>query len=57
MEREKSENEIEITAEMIDAGVDVAWRSPLTEPDEASVRQMVIDIFRTMLRVSPAPRL
>jgi hypothetical protein len=47
------ETEIEITPEMIEVGTDIAWRAPLMEPDDKGIRQMVIDIFRTMLRVSP----
>jgi hypothetical protein len=46
--------DVEVTPEMIKAGTDVAWRSPLMEPDETSVRQMVADIFRAMLQASPA---
>ena len=49
-----ADERIEITLEMAEAGADVAWRSPLMEPDEASVRQMVADIFRAMLQASPA---
>jgi hypothetical protein len=49
----KMDDGVEITPKMAEAGADVAWRSPLMEPDEAGVRQMVADIFRAMLQASP----
>jgi hypothetical protein len=45
--------DIEITPAMIEAGMDIAWRAPLTEPDENSIRRMVSDIFSAMLRARP----
>jgi hypothetical protein len=49
--------EVEITPEMIDAGTEIAWRTPIMEPDEALIRQMVRDIFSAMSLKLPARRL
>ena len=43
-----SKDEIEITPEMIEAGIAVAWAAPLMEPDDDSIRKMVEEIFRSM---------
>lgn len=50
---ELSREEIEITPEMIEAGTEVVWRAPIMDADDAAMRQMVADVFRAMLRVSP----
>jgi hypothetical protein len=41
---------IEITPEMAEAGLDVAWRSPLMEATEGDLRLMVSQIFVAMMR-------
>ena len=45
--------EIEMTPDMIEAGAEVAWRAPIMEPDEPSMRKMVTDVF---LAVYQLPR-
>lgn len=52
MKGEKSK--IEVTPEMIEAGAEIAWRAPIMDPDDAVIRQMVIDVFLAMLRARPA---
>jgi hypothetical protein len=47
---------VEITPEMNEAGVEVVWRTPVMEPEEAVIRRMVNEIFSAMLRASPVHR-
>jgi hypothetical protein len=50
------DKDIVITPAMIEAGAEVAWRTPIMEPDETVIRRMVRDIFRVMLQVSRVHR-
>jgi hypothetical protein len=53
---ELSTEKIEITPEMIEARTEVVWRTPIMDPDDAAMRQMVADVFRAMLRVKAPAR-
>lgn len=43
---------IEITLEMIEAAMDVVWRTDIMTPREDELRAMVREIFLTMLETS-----
>jgi hypothetical protein len=46
------QGEAEVTPEMIEAGMEVVWRTDITDPRETELHRMVSDIFRRMLTVS-----
>jgi hypothetical protein len=48
--------EIEITPEMIDAGVNCLWRSPIDEPSEDDLRVTAIKVFTAMFAARRLPR-
>jgi hypothetical protein len=45
------EQEIEITPEMIDAGLSVLYRFPITEPVESEMREAVAAVYRAMSNI------
>lgn len=49
-------DEIEITPEMIEAGLEALYGFPITEPTEAEMRVAVAEVFRTMARLRRPPR-
>jgi hypothetical protein len=44
------ELEIQVTSEMIEAGLTVVWRAPIMDPDEESMKAMVRKVFIEMTR-------
>jgi hypothetical protein len=44
--------EIEITPEMIEAGMNVVWKTDIMDPREPELRAMVRNIFTSMLSAS-----
>jgi hypothetical protein len=46
-------DEIEITPEMIEAGVEELYSHPILQPDDQSMALAVSAVFRTMLALSP----
>lgn len=42
-------DEIEVTPEMIEAGVERLYCFPITEPDEDSMRAAVAEVYRVMV--------
>jgi hypothetical protein len=48
----KELNPCEVTPEMIEAGMEVVWRTPIMEPDEAELKLMTEQIYREMFRAS-----
>jgi hypothetical protein len=48
--------EIEITPQMIEAGLAVVWRSPIMDPTEEEMRAMTREVFSVMLRASRKSR-
>ena len=47
------EAEIEVTSEMIEAGLDTLYEFDITEPREAEMRKAVTEVYRTMVRTGP----
>ena len=43
--------EIEVTPEMIEAGLEALYCFPITEPDDASMKKAVVAVFSAMLSV------
>jgi hypothetical protein len=51
IDRPARENqEIEVTPEMIEAGLDEIWNHPIMEPTESELRVAVEGVFRAMIR-------
>ena len=49
---ESSAPEIEITPEMIEAGLGALFRFHISEPDDDEMREAVAAVFRSMIRVA-----
>jgi hypothetical protein len=45
---ERPETEIEVTPEMIDAGINILWGFPLDCPTEAEMKRAVKEVFLAM---------
>jgi hypothetical protein len=53
MEAKEGKTEIEITPEMIEAGLDELWNHSITEPTEREMRAAVKAVFLAMIAAHP----